>query len=44
MLKPPAKNEKGVTLRMDIKIFNGNNLSNELYLITRQKIKLTNVN
>ena len=31
------KNKTGVTLRMNMKIFNGNNLPHELLLTTRQK-------
>ena len=41
-LKTAAKNQTGVTLRMNIKMFNGNNLPDELLLTTRQKIKLRN--
>ena len=41
-LKTAAKNQIGVTLRMNIKIFNGNNLPDELLLTTRQKPKLRN--
>ena len=37
-----VKNQTGVTLRMNIKIFNGNNLSHELLLTTRQNTKLRN--
>ena len=33
-----AKDKAGVTLRMNIKTFNGNNLPHELLLITRQKL------
>ena len=41
-LKTAAKNQTGVTLRMNIKVFNGNNLPDELLLTTRQKTKLRN--
>ena len=41
-LKISVKNQTGVTLRMNIKIFNGNNLPLELLLTTRQKTKLRN--
>ena len=41
-LKSAAKNQTGVTLRMNIKMFNGNNLPHELLLTTRQKTKLRN--
>ena len=41
-LKTAAKNQTGVTLRMNIKMFNGNNLPHELLLTTRQKTKLRN--
>ena len=36
-LKSAAKNQTGLTLRMNIKMFNGNNLPQELLLTTRQK-------
>ena len=42
-LKTAAKDQTGVTLRMNIKIFNGNNLPHELLLTARQKTKLRNV-
>ena len=42
-LKTAAKNQTEVTLRMNIKMFNGNNLPHELLLTTRQKTKLRNV-
>ena len=32
-----VKNQTGATLRMNIKMFNGNNLPHELLLTTRQK-------
>ena len=40
-LKRAAKNKTGTTLRISLKMFNGNNLLNELLLTTRQKTKLT---
>ena len=42
-LKIVAKNQTGVTLRMNIKMFNRNNLPHELLLTARQKTKLRNV-
>ena len=42
-LKSATKNQTGRTLRMNIKMFNGNNLLHELLLTTRQKTKLGNV-
>ena len=39
-LETAVKNETGTTLRMSLKIFDGNNLSHELLLWTRQKMKL----
>ena len=41
-LKTAAKNRTEVTLRMNIKMFNGNKLPHELLLTTRQKLKLSN--
>ena len=41
-LKTDAKNQTGVILRMNVKIFNGNNLSHEWLLTRRQKTKLRN--
>ena len=41
-LKTTIKNQTGVTLTMNIKMFNGNNLSHELLLTTRQTTKLKN--
>ena len=41
-LETAAKNQTGVTLRMNIKMFNGNNLPHELLLTTRQTTKLRN--
>ena len=37
-LKNAVKNQTGTTLRINLKIFNGNNLPYELLLTTRQKI------
>ena len=39
-METAVKNETGTTLRMSLKIFDGNNLSHELLLRTRQKTKL----
>ena len=39
-LKSVAKNQTGVVLRMNIKMFDGNDLPYELLLTTRQKTKL----
>ena len=41
-LKGAVKNKTGKTLRIYLKIFNGNNLPHELLLTTRQKAKLRN--
>ena len=41
-LKTAVKNQTGATLRMNIKMFNGNNLPHEPLLTTRQKTKLRN--
>ena len=41
-LKIAFKNQTGITLRMNIKMFNGNNLPHALLLTTRQKTKLRN--
>ena len=41
-MKTAAKNQTGETLRMNIKMFNWNNLPHELLLTTRQKTKLRN--
>ena len=41
-LKISVKIQTGVTLRMNIKMFNGNKLPHELLLTTRQKTKLRN--
>ena len=36
-LKTAAKDKTGTTLRMSLKMFNGNDLPHELLLTTRQK-------
>ena len=41
-LKNAVKNQTGVTLRINVKIFEGKNLPHELLLTTRQTIKLRN--
>ena len=41
-LKTAAKDKTGTTLRMSLKMFNGNDLPHELLLTTRQKTKLRN--
>ena len=41
-LKNAVKNKTGTTLRISLKIFNGNNLPHELLSTTRQKTKLRN--
>ena len=41
-LKNAVKDQTGVTSRMRMKMFNGNNLPHELLLIARQKTKLRN--
>ena len=41
-IKSAVKNQTGVNLRMNIKMFEGNNLPHELLLTTRQKTKLRN--
>ena len=41
-LKNAVKNKTGTTLRISLKMFNGNNLPPELLLTTRQKTKLRN--
>ena len=41
-LKNAVKNKTGTTLRISLKMFNGNNLPHELLLRTRQKTKLRN--
>ena len=42
-LKTAVKNKTGTTLRISLKMFNGNNLPHELLLTTRQKTKVRNV-
>ena len=42
-LKTSVKNKTGTTLRMSLKMFNGNDLPHELLLTTRKKTKLRNV-
>ena len=41
-LKTAVKNKTGTTLRISLKMFNGNNLPHELLLTTRQKTKIRN--
>ena len=41
-LKSAAKNQTRVTLRINTKMFNGNNLPQELLLIRRQRTTLKN--
>ena len=41
-LKRAVKNRHGTILRMNARMFNGNNLTHELLLITRQTTKLRN--
>ena len=41
-LKTPVKNKTGAALRISLKMFNRNNLPQELLLTTRQKTKLRN--
>ena len=41
-LKTAVKNKTGTTLRINLKMFNGNNLPHELLLATRQKTKVRN--
>ena len=41
-LKDAVKNNTGITLRISLKMFNGNNLPHELLLTTRQKTKIRN--
>ena len=42
-LKDAVSNNIGTTLRINFKMFNGNNLPHELSLTTRQKSKIRNV-
>ena len=41
-LKNSVKDQTGATLRMNVRMFNGNNLPHELLLTTRQTTKSTN--
>ena len=41
-LKAAVKNKTGTTLRINFKMFNGNDLPHELLLITRPKARLRN--
>ena len=41
-LKTAVENKTGTTLRMNLKVFNGNDLPHELLLTTRQKKNLRN--
>ena len=41
-LKDAVKDNTGTTLRINFKMFDGNNLPHELLLTTRQKTKLRN--
>ena len=41
-LKDVVSNNTGTTLRISLRIFNGNNLPHELLLATRQKTKIRN--
>ena len=41
-LKSAVKNNQGTTLKMNIRMFNGNNLPHELLLTTRQTTRLKN--
>ena len=41
-LKSAVKSQTGITLRMNIKMFNGNNLPHELLLTTRQETRPRN--
>ena len=41
-LKTAVKGKTGTSLRISLKMFNGNDLWNELLLTTRQKTKLRN--
>ena len=42
-LKDAVKDNTGTTLRISLKMFNGNDLPHELLLSTRQKTKIRNV-
>ena len=39
-LKDPVSNNTGTTLRISLKMFNGNNLPHDLLLTTRQKTNI----
>ena len=41
-IKTAVKNKTGTTLRMSLKLFNGNDILHELLLTTRQKTRLRN--
>ena len=41
-LKTAVKDETGTTLRMNLRMFDGNDLPHELLLTTREKTKLRN--
>ena len=41
-LKDAVKNNTGTSLRVSLKMFDGNNLRHELLLMTRQKTKIRN--
>ena len=41
-LKDAAKDNTGTTLRINLRMFDGNDLPHELLLMTRQKTKLRN--
>ena len=41
-LKDAVKDNRGTTLRINLKLLNGNDLPHELLLTTRQKTKLRN--
>ena len=41
-LKDPVSNNAGTILRINLKMFNGNNLPHELLLTRRQKAKIRN--
>ena len=41
-LKTAVENKTGATLRMSLKMFNGNDTTHELLLTTRQQTKLSN--
>ena len=42
-LKTAVKNKTGTTLRISLKMFNGNDMPHELLLATKQQTKLRNV-